>query len=69
MGLKIRGKSFLKILNFYQNVFVEALEFYDYYYYYYYYYFFLLALQPNAGYGLLIHEVFSRSHTTTHHSR
>jgi len=30
--------------------------------------FFLLALQSNAGYGLLIHEV-SRSHTTTHNSR
>ena len=30
--------------------------------------FFLLALRPNAGYGLLIHEV-SRSHTTTHHIR
>ena len=28
------------------------------------YIFFLLPLQPNAGYGLLIHEVFSRSHTT-----
>jgi hypothetical protein len=27
-----------------------------------------VAPQPNAGYGLLIHEV-SRSHTTTHHSR
>ena len=27
-----------------------------------------VALRPNAGYGLLIHEV-SRSHTTTHHSR
>jgi len=26
------------------------------------------ALQPNAGHGLLIHEV-SRSHTATHHSR
>ena len=30
--------------------------------------FFLLALLPNAAYGLLILEV-SRSHTTTHHSR
>ena len=30
--------------------------------------FFLVALRPNAGLGLLIHEV-SRSHTTTHHSR
>ena len=30
--------------------------------------FLLLALRPNAGYGLLILEV-SRSHTTTHHSR
>jgi preprotein translocase subunit SecG len=28
----------------------------------------VVALQPNAGHGLLIHEV-SRSHTTTHHSR
>jgi hypothetical protein len=27
-----------------------------------------VALRPNAGHGLLIHEV-SRSHTTTHHSR
>ena len=27
-----------------------------------------VALRPNAGYGLLIHEVF-RSHTTTHHIR
>jgi len=27
-----------------------------------------LALQPQVGQGLLIHEV-SRSHTTTHHSR
>jgi len=26
-------------------------------------YIFLVALQPNAGYGLLIHEVY-RSHTT-----
>jgi len=33
-----------------------------------YIYFFLLALRPNAGHGLLIHEV-SRSHTATHHSR
>ena len=31
-------------------------------------FFFLVALQPNASHGLLIHEV-SRSHTTTHHSR
>jgi hypothetical protein len=31
-------------------------------------FFFLVALRPNAGHGLLIHEV-SRSHTTTHHSR
>jgi hypothetical protein len=30
--------------------------------------YFLLGLQPNAGYGLLIHEV-SRSHTTTQVSR
>ena len=30
--------------------------------------FFFVTLLPNAGYGLLIHEV-SRSHTTTHHSR
>ena len=30
--------------------------------------FFFVALQPNAGHGLLILE-FSRSHTTTHHSR
>jgi len=29
---------------------------------------FFVTLLPNAGYGLLIHEV-SRSHTTTHHSR
>ena len=29
---------------------------------------FLVALQPNAGHGLLILEV-SRSHTATHHSR
>jgi hypothetical protein len=27
-----------------------------------------VALQPNAGHGLLILDV-SRSHTTTHHSR
>ena len=27
-----------------------------------------VALRPNAGHGLLIHEV-SRSHTATHHSR
>jgi hypothetical protein len=27
-----------------------------------------VVLRPNAGYGLLIHEV-SRSHTTTHHNR
>ena len=43
-----------------------------YYYYYYYYHYLLLffpvALQPNAGHGLLLLEV-SRSHTTTHHSR
>ena len=32
-------------------------------------YFFLpMALRPNVGHGLLIHEV-SRSHTTTHHIR
>jgi len=30
--------------------------------------FFFVAHRPNAGSGLLIHEV-SRSHTTTHHSR
>ena len=30
--------------------------------------FFSVALQPNAGHGLLILEV-SRSHRTTHHSR
>jgi len=30
--------------------------------------FFFVALQPNEGYGLLIHEV-SRSHTTMHHSQ
>ena len=30
--------------------------------------FFPVALRPNAGHGLLIHEV-SRSHTATHHSR
>jgi len=29
------------------------------------FFFFLVALQPNAGYGLLIYGV-SRSHTTTH---
>jgi len=29
---------------------------------------FFVALWPNAGPGLLIHEV-SRSHSTTHHSR
>jgi len=29
---------------------------------------FLVALRPNAGYGLLIHGV-SRSHSTTHHIR
>jgi hypothetical protein len=27
------------------------------------YYFFLVALHPNAGYGLLIHEVFEIIHT------
>jgi len=27
-----------------------------------------VALRPNAGHGLLFHEV-SRSHTTTHHSQ
>jgi len=31
--------------------------------------FFNLALRPNTGHGLLILEVFSRSHTMTHHSR
>ena len=31
-------------------------------------FFSLMALRPNASYGLLIHEV-SRSLTTTHHSR
>jgi hypothetical protein len=31
-------------------------------------FFFAVALQPNAGHGLLILEV-SRLHTTTHHSR
>ena len=31
-------------------------------------FFFPVALRPNVGHGLLIHEV-SRSHTTTHHSR
>ena len=30
--------------------------------------FFIVAMLPNAGYGLLIHEV-STSHTTTHQSR
>jgi hypothetical protein len=25
-----------------------------------------MALQPNAGYGLLIHEVFEITHTTRH---
>jgi hypothetical protein len=30
--------------------------------------FFYMALQPNAGYGLLIHEVFEITHTT-HYSR
>jgi hypothetical protein len=30
--------------------------------------FFYVALQPNADYGLLIHEVFEIRHTT-HHSR
>jgi hypothetical protein len=25
-----------------------------------------VALQPNAGYGLLIHEVFEITHTTRH---
>jgi len=29
---------------------------------------FFVALRPNAGHGLLIHEV-SRSHTKTHHIR
>jgi len=33
-----------------------------------YYNLFLLARQPPVGQGLHIHE-FSRSHTTTHHSR
>ena len=28
-----------------------------------------MALQPNAGHGLLILDEVSRSHTTTHHSR
>ena len=28
---------------------------------------FLVALRPNAGHGLFIHEV-ARSHTTTHHT-
>jgi len=53
----------------------------DYYYYYYYYYRYNyclihsglpplppVALQSNAGQGLLMLDV-SRSHTTTHHSR
>ena len=31
--------------------------------------FFLMALQPNAGHGLLILDEVSISHTTTHHSR
>jgi len=31
------------------------------------YIFFFVQLRPNAGYGLLIHEV-SRSHTSTHHT-
>jgi len=34
----------------------------------YYNFFFPVALRPNAGHGLLIHDV-SRSHTTAHHSR
>jgi hypothetical protein len=29
-------------------------------------FFFYVALQPNAGYGLLIHEVFEITHTTRH---
>ena len=29
---------------------------------------FFVAMRPNEGQGLLIHEV-SRSHTTTHHNR
>jgi hypothetical protein len=28
--------------------------------------FFHVALQPNAGYGLFIHEVFGITHTTRH---
>ena len=28
-----------------------------------------MALQPNAGHGLLILDEVSRSHITTHHSR
>jgi hypothetical protein len=28
--------------------------------------FFYMALQPNEGYGLLIHEVFEITHTTRH---
>jgi hypothetical protein len=28
--------------------------------------FFYVALQPNAGYGLLIHEVFEITYTTRH---
>jgi len=32
-------------------------------------FFFLLALQPNAGYGLLIHEVFLDHTQPTQHSR
>jgi len=31
--------------------------------------FFPMALQPNAGHGLLILDEVSRSHTTTHHSQ
>ena len=50
----------------------DCYYYYYYYYYYYhhhhYYYYFAVALQPNAGHGLLILEV-SRSHTTTHHSQ
>ena len=34
----------------------------------YYFCFFAVALRSNTGHGLLILE-FSRSHTTTHHSR
>jgi hypothetical protein len=30
------------------------------------YLFYHMALQPNAGYGLLIHEVFEITHTTRH---